>query len=295
MQLALARLLLRLLALLPLRILHAIAVPIGWLAWWAPWRKHAVIDTNLKLCFPDLDERSRQKLHREHLVEMIRLVLESGAVWYWPEKRLLRHVVSVEGWTAVDTLLRRGEGALLVGAHFGNWEILPLFLSTRAPLAALYKAPRRKDLDAAITTSRSRFGARLIASGSPAMRQMLASLRRGELIGLLADQQPKQGEGVFAPFFGQPALTMTLVNRLARKTGTPVVFASATRIPGRGWALRFEPAESAIAADDSLAGIAVMHDWLEATIRECPAQYLWSYKRYSLRPPGEPGIYPKRR
>ena len=295
MQLTLARLLLRLLALLPLRLLHAIAVPTGWLAWWIPWRKHAVIDTNLKLCFPELDVSRRRRLHRKHLVEMMRLVLESGAVWYWPEKRLLRHVISVEGWTAVDALLRRGEGALIVGAHFGNWEILPLFLSTRAPLAALYKAPGRKDLDAAITESRSRFGARLIASGSPAMRQMLTSLRRGELIGLLADQQPKQGEGVFAPFFGTPALTMTLVNRLASKTGTPVVFTSAARIPGRGWALRFETAEAGIANDDPRESIALMHDWLEATIREHPEQYLWSYKRFSLRPTGEAEVYPKRR
>jgi Kdo2-lipid IVA lauroyltransferase/acyltransferase len=192
-------------------------------------------------------------------------------------------------------LLERGKGVLLVGAHIGNWEILPLFVCTRTPLAALYKAPRRKDLDAAVTQSRSRFGARLIASGSPAMRQMLASLRRGEVIGLLADQQPKQGDGVFAPFFDTPALTMTLVNRLSRKTGTPVVFASSTRIPGRGWALHFEPTESAIASNDSLTSIAIMHDWLETTIHECPAQYLWSYKRFSIRPPGEPEIYPKKR
>jgi len=294
-QIQLARLLLRLLALVPLKLLHALAVPLGWLAWTLPWRKHAVIDTNLAHCFPELDEAERRKLHRQHLVEMMRLALESGAVWYWSKRRLFRHVVSVEGWEEIEHQMAHGKGVLLVGAHVGNWEILPLFVSARIPFVALYKAPKRADLDAAVTESRSRFGASLIASGSPAMRQMLAALRRGEAIGLLADQQPKQGEGVFAPFFGIPASTMTLVNRLARKTGTPVVFAHAERVAGRGWAIRFEPADDAIAADVPLDGIAPMHGWLEAVIQQQPAQYLWSYKRFSVRPPGEPEFYPRRR
>jgi Kdo2-lipid IVA lauroyltransferase/acyltransferase len=294
-QIFLARLLLRLLALMPLKLLHALAVPLGWLAWKLPWRKHAVIDLNLAHCFPQIDDSERRTLHRQHLVEMMRLALESGAVWYWSRRRLFRHVVSVEGWEAVEERMARGKGVLMVGAHFGNWEVLPLFVSARIPFVALYKAPKRADLDAAVTASRSRFGAQLIASGSPAMRQMLAALRRGEAIGLLADQQPKQGEGVFAPFFGVPASTMTLVNRLARKTGTPVVFAHAERIIGRGWAIRFEPADEAIAAEIPLDGIAPMHQWLETVIRRQPAQYLWSYKRFSVRPPGEPEFYPHRR
>ena len=294
-QIFLARLLLRLLALMPLRSLHALAVPMGWLARKLPWRKHTVIDTNLAHCFPALDDSERRKLHRQHLVEMMRLALESGAVWYWSKRRLFRHVVSVEGWEAVEESMARGKGVLMVGAHVGNWEILPLFVSARVPFVALYKAPKQADLDAAVTASRSRFGAKLIASGSPAMRQMLAALRRGEAIGLLADQQPKQGEGVFAPLFGIPASTMTLVNRLARKTGTPVVFAHAERIAGRGWTIHFQAASEAIGADDPIKGIAPMHQWLEAVIRRRPAQYLWSYKRFSVRPPGERDFYPPRR
>ncbi len=295
MQLIFARLLLRLLALLPLKLLHAMAVPAGWLAWRLPWRKHMAIETNLKLCFPEMKSEQRRRLHRRHLVEMMRLLLESGAVWYWSKQRLFRHVVSVEGWSLVEQQLQKGRGVLLVGAHFGNWEILPLFVSARAPFVALYKAPKRADLDAAVTASRSRFGAKLISSGSPAMRGMLAALRRGEAIGLLADQQPKQGDGVFAPFFGQPALTMTLVNRLSRKTDTPVIFAAAERVAGRGWAIRFEAADERITAADPVEAIAPMHEWLESTIARHPEQYLWSYKRFSVRPTGEPDLYPRRR
>ncbi|WP_376693639.1 lysophospholipid acyltransferase family protein [Wenzhouxiangella sp. EGI_FJ10409] len=288
--------LLRLLSWLPLGLLHRLAVPLAWVARFMPWRGHAVIRTNLAMCFPELDESGRERLYRRHLVEMMRLVLESGAVWYWPAGRLERHVVQVDGWESVARAARQGKGILMVGAHIGNWEILPLWLSLRGPITALYKAPRQAGFDQRVTQSRERFGARLVASGSPAMRRLIAGLRRGETIGLLADQQPKQGEGVFVDFFGRPALTMTLVNRLARRTGCAVIFASAERLPAaRGWHLRFEPADEAIADERPTDGIAVMHRWLEREIRRNPAQYLWSYKRFSRQPDDRPSPYPGRK
>src|SRR5699024_1419320 len=172
--------LLHLLSWLPLRLLHALAVPLAWLMRFLPWRGHAVVRTNLKLCFPELDEAARERLYRRHLVEMMRLVLESGAVWYWSRARLQRHVRQVDGWAQVERAAARGKGVLLVGAHFGNWEVLPLWVSLQRPFTALYKAPRQAGLDQRVTASRQRFGARLIASGSPAMRRLLAGLRRGE-------------------------------------------------------------------------------------------------------------------
>ena len=228
----LAIVLLRVLSRLPLPLLHRLAVPLAWIARFMPWRGHAVVRTNLAICFPDLGEAERERLYRRHLVEMMRLVLESGAVWYWPGDRLQRHVRQVDGWDDVVRTADRGKGVLLVGAHFGNWEILPLWVSLQQPITALYKAPRQAGFDRRVTQSRERFGARLVASGSPAMRKLIAGLRRGETIGLLADQQPKQGEGVFVNFFERPALTMTLVNRLARRTGCAVIFRK-RRTPSR--------------------------------------------------------------
>lgn len=294
MRIILATALIRLLSLIPLRLLHGLAVPMGWIFRIVPWRRHSVIAVNLALCFPDLDRRERERLHRRHLIEMMRLVLESGAVWYWSGKRLDRHIKSIDGWEQVESVCRGDRGVIFVGAHFGNWEILPLWVSRKVDLAALYRAPRAPAIDRRITASRSRFGARLIASGSPAMRKMLATLREGGAIGMLADQQPKQGDGVFVPFFGVPALTMTLVNRLARRTGCAIFFTSAQRQPG-GWALRFEQADEAIADDDPAKGMHTMNRWLESEVLAEPAQYLWNYKRFSLRPDGEPPPYPARK
>ena len=296
MKIALALFLIRLLSLVPLPVLYRLAVPLGWLAWRLPSRKHAVTDTNLRIAFPELDSSQRQQIHRQHLIEMMRLVLESGAVWYWPRQKILDHVRQVHGWDHVERARAQGKGFLIVGAHTGNWEILNLWGTIRLPVVCLYKQPSDPRLDPLITRSRERFGGRLVASGSPAMRRIIEQLRRGGGVGLLMDQQPKQGEGVFAPFFGQPALTMTLVNRLARKTGCPVLLVHSRRLQGgRGWEVAFTPANPEIAAEDPVASIKVMHDWLQARIRETPAQYLWSYKRFALQPPGQAKIYPEKR
>jgi len=292
----LASVLLRILGLLPLPLAHALAVPLGRLWRFLPWREHPVIHTNLSLCFPDQTAAWRERLHRQHLVEMARLALEAGVVWYGSLRRINRLVRRHQGWQAVEQAAERGKGILLVGAHYGNWEILPLWISARVPVSALYRAPASEALDRTITASRQRFGAELIASGSPAMRRMLARLKRGGLIGLLADQQPKQGEGVFVPFFGVPALTMTLVNRLARHTGCAVFFASCRRLPrGRGWELSFTSAPEIVSGNDPCEAMRAFHGWLEQRVGETPAQYLWNYKRFSLRPGGAESPYPPRK
>jgi len=294
-KIALALFLVRLLSLIPLPILHFLAVPLGWLAWSLPARRHTIITTNLKIAFPELDERQRRRLHRAHLVEMMRLVLETGAVWYWPEHKITRHIRQVDGWEHVERARRRGKGYLIVGAHLGNWEILNLWGTIRLPVICLYKRPSNPELDALVTRSRERFGGRLVASGSAAMRGVLEQLRSGGGVGLLMDQQPKQGEGVFAPFFGRPALTMTLVQRLARKTGCEVLLVHTRRLGrGRGWQVGFSPAGPRIADADPQVSISLMHEWLEERIGEVPSQYLWSYKRYALQPPGIDSPYPVR-
>jgi KDO2-lipid IV(A) lauroyltransferase len=295
LKLVIARALIRLLSLNPLKLLYFAAVPLGLLIGLFPSRKRAVIDLNLAIAFPELDERARDRLRRQHLIEMVRLVLESGAVWHWTAERITHHVRELKGWEHVDQARRSGSGYLVISAHIGNWEILTLFGTTRAPFACLYKAPSNPVVDALITRSRERFGGKLIASGSPAMRLLLRQLKAGKGAGLLIDQQPKQGDGIFAPFFGTEALTMTLVNRLARRTGCAVLFSDARRLAGgQGWAIEFRPADDRIADEDPNVAVACINEWLEEKIREVPAQYLWSYKRFGIRPEGEAPIYPAR-
>lgn len=295
MKIRLALTLIRLLSLLPLAATDRIGQLLGSLAWRLPSRRRSVIETNLRIAFPQCSEAERQRIHRQHLIEMARLLLESGAVWYWSEQRILRRIVRVDGREHVDRARASGKGYLMVSAHLGNWEILNLWGSIEMPVVSLYKQPSDPRLDPVIRRSRERFGATLVASGSPAMRRILAQLRQGGCVGMMIDQQPKQGEGLFAPFFGHPALTMTLVRRLTRQTGCEVLLVSTHRLGrGRGWAISIEPADKAIADDDPLRSIRVLHDWLEDAIRAHPAQYLWSYKRYSLQPSENDPVYARR-
>jgi Kdo2-lipid IVA lauroyltransferase/acyltransferase len=283
--------LIRLLALLPLRLLHALAVPLGWLLYLVPWKKHRVIRTNLELCFPNLDMGERRRLHRRHLIELLRLSLEAGVIWHWSAERIGRHV-QLDGWDPVAKAADDGHGVMLISAHLGNWELLNLFLSIHLPLATMYRAPENPVLDAFITRPRQRFGARMIAGGSPALRHLLTQLRSGKAIAIAADIQPKRGDGVFVPLFDHPALTMTLAPRLAGRTGCAVFLGWGERLPrGQGWKLHFQPADKRIGEPDPAAALQPVNDWLEQAIRQAPEQYLWIYKRFSRRPEGEPKIY----
>jgi KDO2-lipid IV(A) lauroyltransferase len=117
-------------------------------------------------------------------------------------------------------------------------------------------------------------------------------------VGILPDQQPKGGDGVFAPFFGVEALTMTLLPRLAARTGATVLYAYCERIDAPGaapaFALRIEAAPDGIASDDAAEGARALNAGVERIARRDPAQYQWTYKRYKRRPPGSGEANPYR-
>lgn len=287
MKITLALLLIRLLSWLPLRLGYWLALLPAAVLYILPWRKHPVIRTNLEIAFPDQSQHERRRLHWHNLVAMVRLVLETGAVWYWPAARLKRAVREVRGQEHLDRARSAGRGVLVIAGHHGNWEINALHIGLSGPFSGLYKAPRDPAVDQALTASRTRFGARLIAAGSPAMRHMLRALKDGATVGLLIDQLPRQGQGVFAPLFGRPALTMTLVQRLVQRTGCAVIFSDCQRLPGgAGWALEYLPVPSAIGDQDPVVAATALNHCLEACIRRQPAQYLWLYKRYAVQPEG---------
>ncbi len=292
MKIRLALALIRFLSWLPLPLLYRLAVVPAAVLYRLPWRKHRVIETNLAIAFPDLQAAERAHLHRQHLIETVRLALESGAVWYWSAPRLDNHIREVHGWEHVHNAGKAGHGVLLIGAHFGNWELSALMVSRRVPFSGLYKAPRDARVDRAVTRSRERLGARLIPAGSAAMRGLLRELKAGGTVGLLMDQLPRLGDGVYAPFFGRPTLTMNLVHRLAQRTGCSVIFASTERLAGgRGWRMSFEPLDSTALTQDPIAAATQMNQQLEQLIRRQPAQYLWLYKRFALPPPGQSDPY----
>lgn len=281
-----------LLGCLPLPLLHAVASLLAPLLAPLSFRESRVARINVALCFPELDPAARRRLHRQVLRETLCVLLESGRVWTRPRDHALRWVREVQGIEHLQSMWARGQGVLVAAPHLGNWELFGQFLASLGPLSIVYREPQWAPAMAILLRGRGGEGVEQLPAQPGSVRGMLRALKSNRLLGLLPDQQPKVGEGEFAPFFGQPALTMTLLSRLAARAEAPVVFGFAERLPrGGGFRIRFLPAPENIAAVDPLAAVAALNAGIEACVREQPAQYQWTYKRFSRPPAGARNPY----
>lgn len=243
---------------------------------------------NLEMCLPELGRADRRSLERASLIESGRTMLELGALWCWPRERVLALVRETEGLDTFRAALARKRGVLLLTPHLGSWELAGLYVSSIAPITAMYKPPRHRELERFFSSARERLGARLVPADASGVRALHRALREGEVAGVLPDQDPGHGSGLFVPFFGVLANTTTLVAKLAQKTGAPVLLTWAERLEGAaGFRMHFvEPRMPELDAGDTEAAVRAMNRELERLIRSSPRQYLWSYKRFRYRPPG---------
>lgn len=283
--------LLRLTGSVPLALLQRIGTGLGHLVRWLKLREARVARRNIDLCLPARTEHERTQLWRQNLVETGRTVTETLRFWTRPAAVNLRHVVQVEGAALLDAALATGRGVIIAAPHLGNWELLNQWLASRSPLAIVYRPPRLDWMDTVIRRARGQPGVTQVPAEASGVRILFKRLKDGGMVGILPDQQPKRGDGVFAPFFGIPALTMSLVPRLANKTGATVLMAFAERLPGHaGFRIRIRPTPAAIAGSDVEAAATALNAAIEACIALAPDQYQWSYKRFTIRPEGEEPI-----
>lgn len=287
-----AKLLLDAFAALPLRVNHALGAFIGWLARFIPSRMRHVTRRNLALCFPDMSEAERRRLERRSLIETGKTLTEAGPLWRWPRERLLGIIRETPGLEAVEQARADGHGIILLGPHIGAWELVGLYASIRWPMTSLYKPPKQAAMDAPMREARERLGATLVPTDASGVKALLQALKRGEVIGILPDQDPTEGQGVFAPFLGQPAYTMVLASRLIGRAPARAFLTFAERLPrGAGFRLHFIPAEDDFYSTDITTSVAALNRGVEDCIRIAPAQYQWSYKRFRRRPEGMKGVY----
>ncbi len=283
---------LRLFAALPLPLNHAAGTLAGLLAWHLPTRARRVTLRNLERCCPELPPNAQRRLARRSLMETGRTAAETGPLWFWPERRIRPLVRQVCGKHHLDEALGKGKGVILAIPHLGSWEMVGLYCSLHFPITALYRPPRERGLEQTMRRGRERFGARLVPTDARGVRALYDTLRQGEVICILPDQVPSAGQGVFAPFFGIPAKTMTLLPRLAGRFGSEVLFCYAERLPrGEGFRIHFRPAPTGIGDADSATAAAALNQGVEECVRALPEQYQWSYKRFRRQPPGTPAFY----
>jgi KDO2-lipid IV(A) lauroyltransferase len=251
-------------------------------------RESRVARRNIELAYPGMPAAARDALHVAILRNTAWQALETLRIWTRAPARNLATIRETHGIDLFDAALASGRGLIVAAPHHGNWELLNQWLASRTPLAILYRPPESAIGEAFLRRVRADADARIeqVRAEGPAIRTLFKRLQGGGVVGILPDQQPKAGDGEFAPFFGVQALTMTLLSRLAARTGAAVLFAWCERIgDGEGFALRIEAAPPEIAAEPKVA-VHALNAAVERIARRDPAQYQWTYKRYTLRPPG---------
>ena len=284
---------LTLLSAFPLPVLHALGTSLGWTLWLIPNRRKRVARVNLTLCFPRLNKAARRRLLRRTLVEFAKSVTELALLWTGSAAKIGRLVKQVIGEQELRDALAQDKGVILAIPHLGAWEFVGLYCGMRYNFAALYRRPRVAELDALMRSVRERLGSRLVPANIGGIRTLHRVLHRGGVVGILPDQVPNEDHNVvYADFFGISAKTMVLLSRLVQRTGAPVVFACAERLPfGQGYRLRFNRGPSTIECADLPTSVAALNGEIERHVRQAPAQYQWCYKRFRQRPPGEVSFY----
>ena len=206
-------------------------------------------------------------------------MLFSDSLWIWRNPAKALQLVEVQNWDVVEGAIGEGHGLVMLTPHLGGFEIIPRVLAQHFPATILYRPSRQEWLNEVVEEGRAYPNMHFVPTNLNGVRQMTRALTRGEAIGILPDQVPSGGEGVWVPFFGRSAYTTPLPARFANRNNTPVIMFTANRKGiGKGWlmqATRLEP----LSEDAELAATEI-NVAIENAILVAPEQFIWSYNRY---------------
>lgn len=286
----LPNLLLTLVGALPLGARDALARFVGWLAYSLGIRRRVVMD-NLEKALPEETDARRREIAQGAYVNMTRVVMESiGAGERLPADWHVDAIRTPEAWEALKAHVDGGKGALLVTAHFGNWELLgEMLIRFGVPLNALVR-PLKGALNARIVDYRVRKAGAGLIYPKGAIAETTEALHLGESVYMLLDQALPAKAAVFVPFFGRLASTTPALAVAAQRTGMPVFVVMGVR---EGRFLRMH-VEGPIAAPETgtpherIEGhTARVTAVLEKYIRQHPEQWMWLHRRWKVQPPAE--------
>ncbi|WP_019557224.1 lysophospholipid acyltransferase family protein [Thiomicrorhabdus arctica] len=265
---------------------------IGWLLIWLPNSQKSIARKNLQVVYPDLRPDEQKVLLHNTLFELGKTITELGPMWCWPNQQILPLIKEIKGQALLDEAITNQKGVIFLGPHIGNWELNAIYLASRYPSTFLYRPPNVSSVESFMKKARSRFGGKLVPTDLRGVRTLIKALKNNEVTGILPDQDPGESGGVYAPFFGRPARSMTFVSKLVQKTDCAVLFMMMERLPNaEGYRLHFLPTDADIGSTDELVATTALNAGIEACIALAPEQYLWSYKRFRHPPAGVVDIY----
>ncbi|MFD0930723.1 lysophospholipid acyltransferase family protein [Methylophilus glucosoxydans] len=262
---------------LPLGCVHRLGAVIGRLSWHLDQKSTGIAIENIHQSGLCKDKAAVQQLAKDSRIEAGKSLMESLFIWGAPQSGLLPLVKATTGWHLVEAAQRAGKGLIFLTPHLGCFEITSIYYGSQHPITVLYRPPKLTWLEGLLQEGRQKGQVALAPANAAGVKKLLQALKRGEAIGILPDQIPRNGEGEWADFFGKPAYTMGLASKLAVKSGATVIMAFGERLPaGEGFHIHLSKVED-------IQTPALLNQAIERQVSQCPVQYLWQYNRYKQR------------
>lgn len=287
------------LRILPRKTAFWLGVSTGRLSYHLLGRLRKIGLRNLELAFPEKSESERTHILKaafRNLGRVMATVSQFGKLNIDNMGELIEYDIDPLFAASYEKLKSDGRGRILLGGHLGNWELQAFSYSVfYEPISFLARKMDNPRIEEMVLAIRTRFGNKQIDKANSATK-IVRVLRGGGTVGVLADINSHPKEGVFVPFFGIQACTISGVAMLAQRTNAAIVPAFAIWDEGKGKYFMvhdniIEPANTGDRKRDIVETTALYAAATERVIRAYPDQWLWIHRRWKTRPPGEPGIY----
>jgi KDO2-lipid IV(A) lauroyltransferase len=236
----------------------------------------------------DLTDKRRNLIALESLKHTGLLFFEAAKIW--KKCKGEQYISNIFGEEKVKQTLAQGKGVLITGAHIGNWEVALHYLGSRYPFHCMYRPPRQQEMDEVINHGRCKNSTTMVKGDSRGVMHLIKILKAGEVAAVLSDQEPGRRAGVFVPFCGKDALTMTLVQKIQQKSDAALFQIAAIKNETGAYDVHLEPLDIDSNQEEACYAEAV-NESLASMIKRYPAQYQWSYKRFKTTECGRPNPY----
>jgi len=253
------------------------------------WRKTA--RTNIRHCFPEYSA-DRQKELLLHNFEAVGISILESALAMWGKDTNLKGLLHVKGEAYLLEAIKQQKPIILLGVHFTTTEIIGRLISTHHSLAVMYHQTKNPVVGKFREEHLKKHYKQAIPRSK--MREMIRCLENMIPVWYSPDVDPGSKQGIFAPFFGLPACTVSTVPRLAARTNAIVIpTAYYRRDDEQGYDLIFYPPLEKFPSSNLEEDVGKINQIIEEAIRKKPEQYMWQYKRFKTPLPGTTDIYAK--
>jgi KDO2-lipid IV(A) lauroyltransferase len=277
---------------LPLPLLGRLGDAVGSLLFVVVRSRRHIALTNLRLCMPELTEAERVAIARRHFQAYSRSVWERGILWWASEARLKRLIKVEPGPVPVEEMTAKP--TILLCPHFVCLDVAGASIAMVASASSMYVTQKNATFDKVLRAGRARFKPVKLFTRQDGIKPILRALRDKLPYFMLPDMDFGDKDAEFVPFFGVDAATLTATARIAAATGAQVMPVIATFLPNyQGWRVKFYPVWDNYPGPDMVAATRRMNEFIEERVREAPAEYFWTHKRFKTRPNGEPSLYRK--